>query len=105
MLTGKREARRLVTIPVLMMFALGIGALITLITAVELVVAEVYTGPFKKALVSKNVLTCTTTLWLTLFGWISGIIADRPVCCFGAPIGWTVAIHGRQVIKLGESFI
>ncbi|KNZ49712.1 uncharacterized protein VP01_4835g2 [Puccinia sorghi] len=50
MLTGKREARRLVTIPVLMMFALGIGALITLITAVELVVAEVYTGPFKKAL-------------------------------------------------------
>lgn len=46
----KREARRLVTIPVLMMFALGIGALITLITAVELVVAEVYTGPFKKAL-------------------------------------------------------
>ncbi|WAQ84023.1 hypothetical protein PtA15_4A474 [Puccinia triticina] len=46
----KRESRRLVTIPVLILFALGISALITVITAVELVVAEVYTGPFKKAL-------------------------------------------------------
>lgn len=46
----KRESRKLVTIPVLILFALGISALITVITAVELVVAEVYTGPFKKAL-------------------------------------------------------
>ncbi|KAI9619714.1 hypothetical protein H4Q26_014096 [Puccinia striiformis f. sp. tritici PST-130] len=46
----KRESRRLVTIPVLILFGLGISTIITMITGIELVIAEVYTGPFKKAL-------------------------------------------------------
>lgn len=46
----KREARKFVTIPVFVLFGIGISALITVITAIELVIAEVYTGPFKKGL-------------------------------------------------------
>ncbi|MBW0492558.1 hypothetical protein O181_032273 [Austropuccinia psidii MF-1] len=46
----KRELRKLVTIPVLILFTIGLCALITVITAMELITAEVYKGPFKKAL-------------------------------------------------------
>ncbi|EGG10284.1 uncharacterized protein MELLADRAFT_47238 [Melampsora larici-populina 98AG31] len=46
----KREARKLVTVPVLIIFAMCLVAIITGITAIELIVGEVYNGPFKKVL-------------------------------------------------------
>ncbi|KAG0151035.1 hypothetical protein CROQUDRAFT_651552 [Cronartium quercuum f. sp. fusiforme G11] len=46
----KREARMMVTAPVLILFAIGLTALITAITAIELIVGEVYNGPFKQVM-------------------------------------------------------
>ncbi|CAH7688249.1 calcium-activated chloride channel-domain-containing protein [Phakopsora pachyrhizi] len=46
----KRQYRMLFTFPLLLFFAIGIIALIIAITALEVVTAEVYNGPFKQAL-------------------------------------------------------
>ncbi|KAH9810692.1 calcium-activated chloride channel-domain-containing protein [Melampsora americana] len=47
---GKREARKFMTVPVLIVFAICLVTIITGITAIELIVGEVYNGPFKKVL-------------------------------------------------------
>ncbi|KAH9818115.1 calcium-activated chloride channel-domain-containing protein [Melampsora americana] len=46
----KREARKFMTVPVLIVFAICLVTIITGITAIELIVGEVYNGPFKKVL-------------------------------------------------------
>lgn len=41
----------MVTAPVLVIFTIGLSALITGITVIEVIVGEVYNGPFKQVLV------------------------------------------------------